>query len=303
LEQQRRGGQALRVWSRWAARRGPDGRQTGFLILEHDVGERSRVEERIRGAQKLESMAVLAGGVAHDFNNLLTGILGNASLLEHEVTPAGEPFLKQVIYGAEQAGNLTRQLMAYAGKGRSVAAEIDLGALARNTVGLLRASVPKTVQIRLDLDPEPPPVFADATQIQQVLMNLVINGSEAIGPNTPGTITVGAGLETVGENDDALPPGRYAALTVSDTGCGMDRDTVARIFDPFFTTKATGHGLGLSAVLGILRACGGRINVESQPGQGSVFRLSFPPCGEGHRRGRAHAYAGDLPCERRYNRA
>ncbi len=278
LQQKRRGGQSIRVWSRWAARRGADGRQTGFLILEHDLGERRKVEDRLRQAQKLEGMAVLAGGVAHDFNNLLTGILGNASLLEYHVTPAGEPFLKQVIYGAEQAGNLTRQLMAYAGKGESAAAEIDLSALATNTAGLLRVSVPKGIEIRLDLAPETPPIWADATQIQQVLMNLVINARDAIGPNTPGTIAVRTRMETVPDDDDSLPPGRYVALTVSDTGCGMDPKTAARIFDPFFTTKNTGHGLGLSSVLGIMRACGGRITVESQPGQGAEFRLLFPTC-------------------------
>ncbi|MCC6857962.1 MAG: GAF domain-containing protein [Bryobacterales bacterium] len=275
LRQRRRDGRVVGVWSRWAACRA-GGEPTGFLILELDSSERRRMEERIRQAQKLEGLAVLAGGVAHDFNNLLTSILGNASLLEDMVPPDGQPMLRQVIRGAELAGHLTRQLRTYAGEGARECADIDLSLLVRNTAELLRVSVPKSIEIRLDLEPGVPSIRGDRGQLQQVLMNLVINAGEAIGEKKPGTITVRTGMETLGGDGDGMPAGVYGRVTVSDTGCGIDPETAARIFDPFFTTKAMGRGLGLSVVAGIVRASGGSIAVDSRPGEGASFRLLFP---------------------------
>src|SRR5581483_9532889 len=244
-----------------------------------------KFEEHLRQTQKLESLGVLAGGVAHDFNNLLTGILGNASLAL-DTTDPGHPnhaALEEVVTAAERAADLTRQLLAYAGKGRFFTRNIDLSDLVRQITNLLRTSIPKTVQLRLHLADALPPMEADVSQIQQIIMNLVINGAEAIGAH-PGTVLIQTAIQNVDEQyittlapaGHPLSPGDYVCLEVHDTGCGMDDDVQARIFDPFFTTKFTGRGLGLSAVLGIVRSHKGALKVYSTPGRGSTFKLLFP---------------------------
>jgi PAS domain S-box-containing protein len=281
-----RDGSALVVSSRWALRRGPAGEPQGYLEINTDITERLRIEEQLRHTQKLESLGVLAGGVAHDFNNLLTGVLGNASLAL-DASPPRHPnriLLEEVIRAAEHAADLTRQLLAYAGKGRFVLRTLDLSGLVREISSLVQTSIPKNVQLRLQLADALPGVEADSGQMQQIVMNLVINGAEAIGPEG-GSVLVRTGVQPVDAQYAAtmsdpghgrIPPGEYVSLEVHDTGSGMSPDTVAKIFDPFFTTKFTGRGLGLSAVLGIVRAHKGALKVYSQPGRGTTFKVLFP---------------------------
>ncbi|MCU1274723.1 MAG: Chemotaxis protein methyltransferase CheR, partial [Bryobacterales bacterium] len=240
--------------------------------------ERKSLEEQIRQSQRLESLGLLAGGVAHDFNNLLTGILGNASLALDVLDPP-EParsMLESVIQATERAADLTRQLLAYAGKGRFFVRPVDVSALVRDISELMRTSIPKKVRFTLDLANDLPPVEADATQIQQLVMNLVLNAGEAMG-DQGGSIQLITRLEERPSNGASSSlSGWYIRLEVRDTGCGMDEATRSQIFDPFFSTKFTGRGLGLAAALGIARGHKGQIDVESSPGNGSVFRVWLP---------------------------
>ncbi len=250
-----------------------------------DMSERKKFERELQETQKLESLGLLAGGIAHDFNNLLTGITGNASLAYAESAP-DDPVrmrLRSVLQAAERAAFLTRQMLAYAGRGRFVTQTIDLGNLVREISTLVRTSVPKTVEVKLDLAPDLPPIEGDPAQIQQVVMNLVINGAEAIGENATGTVEIRTSLRELTAREAAeifrpeqIAPGTHVQLEVSDTGSGMDEATKARIFDPFFTTKFTGRGLGLAAVQGIVKAHGGVIRVYSTPGHGTSFLILLP---------------------------
>ncbi len=257
-----------------------DGRVTAAVLVVHDDSERRRAEERLRQTQKLESVGLLAGGIAHDFNNLLTGILGNASLAIEEADPEQQQRLAAVIDGAEKAANLTRQLLAYAGKGRFQVRDVDLSQTVREITALLRLSVPKNIALGVRLGERLPFVQADEGQMQQIVMNLVINASEAIG-EAIGSIDVATGVETAERPfTDALgqqiAPGEYVALLVKDTGCGMDEKTKARMFDPFFTTKFVGRGLGMAAVSGIVRSQCGGIVIDSAPGKGTAIKVLLP---------------------------
>ena len=208
----------------------------------------------MREAQKLESVGLLAGGVAHDFNNLLTGILGNASLVLEELPPASNvrPLVENVMLASERAADLTRQLLAYSGKGRFVVQPTDLSALVREIGSLIQSSIPKKVRLDFDLQPGLPNVEADPAQIQQLVMNLVINGAEAIGEEKTGKVEVSTRLTHVSQDfvsrnhfiAETIPPGSYVAITVRDNGVGMKPDVRPHIFDPFFTTKFTGRGPG-----------------------------------------------------------
>jgi len=254
------------------------------LALINDVSERMRVEHQLRELAKVESLGVLAGGIAHDFNNMLTGILGNASLAMDEL-PADSScreMIAEVIRAAERAAHLTNQMLAYSGKGRFLIQPVNLSQFTRDIVHLVRSSIPRTAKLDLQLVDEVPLVEADIAQLQQLIMNLLINAGEAIG-DAPGTVAVRTGVRELSQgNNPAGPkhlnvdPGRYVFLEVKDTGSGMDELTRQRIFDPFFTTKFTGRGLGLSAVLGIVRGHMGAIEVESTPGHGSTFTVLFP---------------------------
>ncbi len=222
-------------------------------------------QAKLLHVQKLESLGVLAGGIAHDFNNLLTIILGNVSTAVVEVGRGHVALesLHEATLAVTRAAELTRQLLAYAGKGRFRVETIDMTDQIRQVSALLRASVPKTIELVLDLQGDLPGIEADVAQVQQLLMNLVINGAEAI--DGKGTVTVTTKVE-----------GSHVVLEVKDSGRGMDDDVKGRIFDPFFTTKFTGRGLGLASVLGIVRGHKGDITVESIPGKGSTFRVVFP---------------------------
>jgi PAS domain S-box-containing protein len=280
----RRDGSEIAVFSRWALDRRGEGPRYGFLEINRDLTERKKFEERMRQAAKLESLGVLAGGIAHDFNNLLVGIMGNASLALETTPPEStdRTLLEGVIKASERAADLTRQLLAYAGKGRASITSFDLSELVREIASLVSASIPKDVQLDLDLADGLPAVEGDTSQIHQVIMNLVINGAEAIG-QTCGTVRVSTRLESVDAASiaslavrDGISPGTFAALEVHDTGCGMDESTLARIFDPFFTTKFQGRGLGLAAVQGIIRVHRGALKVDSRLGSGTTFKVLLP---------------------------
>ena len=246
--------------------------------------DRERMHAQLLQVQKLESLGVLAGGIAHDFNNLLTAILGSASaaMLTLPSESPARPDLDNVILASRRAANLTRQLLAYSGKGHFEVRPIDLSIHVRELATLLETTISKKVQLRLELTPDMPAVSADIAQVQQIVMNLVINGAEAIGDQR-GTVLVTTGLQAIDEfyvqslfSSEGIDPGTYVYLEVHDTGCGMDEATKMRIFDPFFTTKFTGRGLGLAAVMGIVRGHKGAIKVYSSPGKGTTFKVFFP---------------------------
>ncbi len=254
------------------------------LALITDVTERKRAEASLREAQKLESLGLLAGGVAHDFNNLLVGVIGNASLAQ-DMLPPDHPaagLLDEVLKTGEQAAHLTRQMLAYSGRGKFLLEPLNLSLLIPEMTGLVRPSIPRKIELQLDVEPDLPAIEADRGQVQQVFMNLALNAAEAIG-GEQGAIIVRTFTENVNQRymrlhpeTPALPAGKYVCLEVRDTGCGMDEATKARIFDPFFSTKFTGRGLGLAAVAGILRGHRGAIAVDSGPGKGSRFTVLFP---------------------------
>src|ERR1051326_5932016 len=265
-----------------------EGERQAIQLNMRDISERIKFEIELRETQKLESLGLLAGGIAHDFNNLLTGILGNASLALSDTSP-DQPIrfqLRQIVDAAERASFLTRQMLAYAGRGRFVTADIDLGDLVREISGLVRTSISKAVDLKLEAASDLPLIEADPAQIQQLIMNLVINGAEAIGENQAGTVTVRTSRRDVSPSEagtlfKSQPAGHgsYVQLEVIDTGAGMDEATKARIFDPFFTTKFMGRGLGLAAVQGIVRVHRGAIFVHSAPGRGTTFRILLPVSG------------------------
>ncbi|GLH74512.1 hypothetical protein GETHLI_30140 [Geothrix limicola] len=249
--------------------------------------ERVALERQLFQAQKMESLGVLAGGIAHDFNNLLMGVLGHAGLALEQLNPL-HPIrknLEAIQKAGQRAADLTRQMLAYSGRGQFIVKHLDLTAQVEEMLHLLEVSLPKTVLLRLDLQQGLPAVSADASQIQQVIMNLVINAAEAIG-EVSGTITLATGAQyldatamgrmLVGQD---MAPGLFVSLEVADSGCGMDADTLCRIFEPFFTTKFTGRGLGLSAIMGIVRGHRGALRVDSEPGQGTTFRVFLPARG------------------------
>ncbi|MCX7616691.1 PAS domain S-box protein [Tepidiforma sp.] len=262
----------------------PDGSVRGIALSTRDLTERKRTEERLLQAQKAESLAVLAGGIAHDFNNLLVGILGNAGLALAELPPESpvRETVAEIELAGQRAADLARQMLAYSGRGKFVVQPLSLNGVVEEMAHLLRVSVGAGVRLVLDLAPGLPAVVGDATQLRQVIMNLVINASDAIGSGE-GTIrvrtSVAPGTRELFERA-VLAPGqlaeRYVVLEVADTGAGMDAATLSRIFDPFFTTKFTGRGLGLAAVLGIIRGHRGGIDVESAPGAGTTFRVMLP---------------------------
>jgi PAS domain S-box-containing protein len=268
----------------------PTGERRAVLI-SRDITERQqaqlqqqKLEAQMQQTQKLESLGVLAGGIAHDFNNLLVPILGNARLAESELGPDSpvSPFLEQIATAALRTSELTNQLLTYAGRGSLTTRPLDVCELLREMGELIYTAISRKVELRYELPDALPPIEGDPGQLRQVALNLIINASEAMGEES-GVVTIGAG--TI-EADRAclsqtylgreLPEGPYIYLDIRDNGCGMDEETRSKIFDPFFTTKFTGRGLGLAALLGIVRVHRGAVSVESEPGKGTQFRLLFP---------------------------
>jgi PAS domain S-box-containing protein len=252
-----------------------------------EITERRQAEERLRQAQKLQSVGLLAGGVAHDFNNLLTVIMGSASLVLAE-RPSCEQ-TQAILSAAERAVYLTKQLLAYAGKGQIVVKVVDLTELVSQSSRLLSASVPKRVSLNFNLSKDLPFLEVDPSRIEQVLMNLVINAGEAISPRSDGRIEIATSSCEVTpaaarQHSKAydVAPGAYVCLEVRDNGIGMDEATVAQIFEPFFSTKFTGRGLGLAAVYGIVRSSRGFIDVQSSRGAGTTFRVCLPASEKTH---------------------
>ncbi|MFC1736353.1 PAS domain S-box protein [Candidatus Hydrogenedentota bacterium] len=266
-----------------------------IIGLDRDITERIRSEEervsleaQVQHMQKLESLGVLAGGIAHDFNNLLMVVIGNASLALTEMSPVSpmRSKIEDIKTAGQRAADLSRQMLAYSGKGNFVVDSVDLGELVREMSHLLESSVSRNSTLEYDLAPNLLAARVDEGQIRQSVMNLIINASEAIGEG-PGIISVSSGVMECDRGyfketylDENQAEGPYVYLKVADTGCGMDEETKVGLFDPFFTTKFIGRGLGLSAVLGIVRGHRGAIKVDSELGEGSTFTLLFPACEE-----------------------
>ncbi len=266
-------------------------KQQLITLILRDSSERRRAEDdrlkflsQIQQTQKLESLGVLAGGIAHDFNNLLMAVLGHADLALDALPEASEARddLAEIRRAAQRATELCKQMLAYSGKGRFVIQPVDIQRVIEEMLHMLRVSMSKNAILKLNFSPNLPNVDADASQLRQVVMNLVVNASEAIGDRS-GVITLSTGAMDCDRAylseawlDEQLPEGLYVFIEVADSGSGMDGETRARIFDPFFTTKFTGRGLGLAAVLGIVRGHRGAIKVYSEPGKGSTLKVLFP---------------------------
>ena len=261
------------------------------LCMIEDITARKRAEKdkqlfdlQLLQTQKLESLGVLAGGIAHDFNNILMAIIGNADLALMKLPPESPVAenLHSIELASSRAADLAKQMLAYSGKGKFVVQAIDLNRLLEEMLHMLKVSISKKAVLCLNRSGSVPTVEADATQMRQVIMNLVINASEAIGDKS-GVIAINTGsMECDREYlknfwlDEGIPEGTYVYLEISDTGCGMTTGTMAKIFDPFFTTKFTGRGLGMAAVLGIMRGHKGAIRVYSEIGRGTTFKLLIP---------------------------
>jgi nitrogen-specific signal transduction histidine kinase/ActR/RegA family two-component response regulator len=250
------------------------------------------MDEAVRQTQKLESVGVLAAGVAHDFNNILTAILGNVSLVRRRlIDGVTGPELDRALEAAERASHraadLVKQLLNYAGKGRREMQPVDICQVMKDSLAIVRASVSRKIVIRQDVPENCPAIQADAPQLQQLMLNLVLNAAEAIGEAT-GEVSVRVRVRDVPDSELAdryagfsLTNRRYTEIEVRDTGSGMDERTLKQIFDPFFTTKFLGRGLGLAAALGIVRSHGGGIAVQSALGKGTTFTVLVPAEQEG----------------------
>jgi signal transduction histidine kinase/CheY-like chemotaxis protein len=274
-----------------------DSRVNQFLSTVTDLSERRRAEEdklalerRVQHAQKLESLGVLAGGIAHDFNNILVAILGNADLALADLSPMSpvRGNLQEIQKATKRAAELANQMLAYSGKGRFVVEPIDPGKLIEEISHLLEISITKKAVLKLNFAENLPTFSGSVTQIRQIIMYLITNASLGIGESS-GVIALSTGamdcdrtyLDDVNNVlphslDEQQPEGVYTYFEVADTGCGMDAEIIEKIFDPFFTTKLTGRGLGMSAVLGIVRGHKGVLKIDSQVGKGTTFRVFFP---------------------------
>ncbi|MEM7115056.1 MAG: response regulator [Chloroflexota bacterium] len=258
----------------------------GVIGIVIDITERVEAEAAMQQAQKLESLGVLAGGIAHDFNNLLVAMMAQNSVAMAKLD-AGNPAygnIDKAFRAAERAAELTRQMLAYAGRGRFDMGQIQLNELVAENLNLLRVSIAKNVLLKSQFFEELPFVYGDSGQLQQVVMNLIINAADAIGDKS-GEVMVKTQLSDIPAQPDIeywrnvtpdLAAGEYVIVEVTDTGSGMDYETVSRIFDPFFSTKENGRGLGLAAVLGIVRSHGGDLWVHSKVGEGTTFCLLLP---------------------------
>lgn len=255
-----------------------------IVLRKRAEEERIELEKRLLHTQKLESLGVMAGGIAHDFNNLLMAIIGNLefSLMELPEKSSVKKSIDQAMIASRRAADLTRQMLAYSGKGHFLISSVSISDLVKENAGIFKTVIPKTIDLKLDLMEPLPVISADSGQIQQIVMNLISNASEAIGEKA-GIIKVKTYVENLdleyikqSRIDVIAGPGFFVCLEVADTGCGMDKDTLNRIFDPFFTTKFTGRGLGMSAVLGIVKGHLGAVVVDTRSGEGTTIKIFFP---------------------------
>jgi len=280
---------------RWFSARGrtlldPAGKPMRIVAVTTDITTRLRAEQeqdalgrQLLDAQKWESLGVLAGGMAHDFNNILTVVLGSASLAMRNLPPGSPaaPLLEQIEQAAQRAAGLCRELLAYSGRGPAPGGTTDLARLIRESHALLEVSTTRRARVRFDLAAGLPAVRADDDHVRRVLVNLVMNAGEAVGEG--GEVVVRAALaEVAGEEPAenfrlAPPPGVYVKLSVTDTGPGITPEAMGRLFDPFFTTKFPGRGLGLAAVLGIVKSHRGGIRIDTVAGRGTTFEVYWPP--------------------------
>ena len=255
--------------------------RTAALMAESE--ERKRAEERALQMQKLESLRVLAGGIAHDLNNLMVAVMGNAGLALHAL-PNGSPareYVADIEKATEKVTNFSNQILSFTSNAATKREPVNLNAIVNDTAHFLLASITKSAELEFRLSEDLPAIMADPQSMQQIVMNLIINASDAIGERK-GSIRVSTGkmyadrkyLDSLYKN--GIPEGEYIYVEVADTGCGMSPDTRKRIFEPFFTTKFTGRGIGLSAVFGIVCAHGGTIALESEEGCGAKFRILLP---------------------------
>jgi len=291
LQHTARDGSAITVASRWVLQRGEAGEPVAVLEINNDITqtknaekERDNLQLQMFHAQKLESLGVLAGGIAHDFNNILTTIMGNTELALMQLAP-GTPVcdnLHRVEKASRRAADLVKQMLAYSGKGRFHVELVDVNKLVEEMVQMLEAAISKKATLRLELARPLRFIRADAIQMRQIIMNLVLNASEALGDEV-GKIKLSTAQEYYSEDQlkgvwfgGGLGAGFYLTLSVSDTGCGIDKETQSKIFDPFFSTKFAGRGLGMSAVLGIVRSHKGGIKLQSDLGMGSTFTVILP---------------------------
>ena len=284
VEWKRKDGKPITVRLSGRILRNDAGEPEGFEMITEDITDRRAFETSIRQIQKLESLGVLAGGIAHDFNNLLQGILGNASLALMDLSPISpaRKSIEEIEKASQRAAELTKQMLAYSGKGRFIIQPINLSKLIKEMTPLLVVSISKKTILQYKLASNLPHIEADAAQIHQVVMNLITNASDAAS-NKGGIITITTGTMECNQEylkrtylDDNLPEGEYVLLEVADTGSGMDEEIISKIFDPFFSTKFIGRGLGLAAVVGIVRGHRGAMKVDSEPGKGSTFKTLFP---------------------------
>ncbi len=269
----------------------------GTLGLALDVTERRSLREQVRQVQKIDALGRLVGEVAHDFNNLLTAILGHATVARRQL-PDGHPArdsLAEIRRAGERAADLTRQLLAFSRRQVLRPVSLDPGQVVERVVRMLGRVLGEHIEVRLEREEVVPTIFADEGQLEQVLVNLAVNARDAMPDG--GILTFRCGARQVGELDAlhlALRPGRYAVIHVSDTGIGMDADTMAHIFEPFYTTKEHGTGLGLATAYGIVAQSGGRLEVESVRSEGTTFRIYLPASEQRVRKTVEHSSEGFL---------
>jgi len=278
-------GEEILTRASFSMQKDDDGKPISYSMIAHDIRQERESQERMEHTQRLESLGVLAGGIAHDFNNILAAIMGNAALAKRKALSEPEQvqrYMRNIVDSSEQGAGLCNQMLAYSGKGRFVVEPVDLSKVVQDVTKLLEVSIARNVVVTYKLSNQLPAVKADAAQMQQVIMNLVINASEAIGERS-GMITITTGviyadhhyLKRSSIRED-IPEGDYVFLEVSDNGCGIDAETKERIFEPFFTTKFTGRGLGMSAILGIIRSHHGALILYSEAGEGTTFKVLLP---------------------------
>ncbi|MBU4264052.1 MAG: PAS domain-containing protein [Proteobacteria bacterium] len=272
-----------------------------IVVIYDDLTKEKEAEEekkklalQIQHVQKLESLGVLAGGIAHDFNNLLMAIMGNAdlALIALPASSSAHTNIQTIMKASRRAADLCKQMLAYAGKGQFNPERVDINELIRDMDHLLQISVSKKIRLSYHFEGKVPTIQADENQLRQIMINLLINASEAI-DDTIGDITIATGSAQCDRDfldrnslPEQLSPGLYTFFAISDTGCGMDEDSKAKLFDPFFTTKFPGRGLGMSAVMGIVRGHRGFITISSEPGQGTTIKVYFPTRHEGEKQPR-----------------